>query len=213
MYYKVNLLPSELEHRMGVSTRRLIVTATVTVVISLMLAAYAFFLVQAQLSRSELAVVQQRLTVASVRAKEANSLKQRRQQADASYKVKEELVDGRLVWAGMFDDINVNVPVDLWLTSMKVYPEGKTEEPGKNSGKPEPPKGGQPDKTAVVAPARPSKVVIEGAAWTVPSIGVFLNNVVSLPYFNDATLEEFHFDEELMATVFSISVSVKGGGW
>lgn len=210
--YEVNLLPPELQRAWSVSTRRLFLLVVISLVIGLVIFGYAFFLVQSYLTRNELAVVQQRIAAASIRAKEASNLKQRRQQAGASYKAREELINGRQLWADMLDDINVNVPVDVWLTEMKVYPEKKTGHDDKSGGKAEPAKGGQQDKTTIEVPPRPDKVYIEGAAWSIPSIGVLLSNLASLPYFNEVTLEEFHRDEELGVTVFSISASVKGSG-
>jgi type IV pilus assembly protein PilN len=203
--YEVNLLPPELQRAWGVSTRRFFLVVVVSAGIALVIFGYAFFLVEGYLARNELAAVQERLAATSVRAREANNLKQRRQEADTSYKVREELIGGRQLWADMFDDINVNVPVDVWLTEMKVYPEKKAGD------KAEPAKGGQQDKTATEVPPRPDRVYIKGAAWSVPSIGVLLSNLAVLPYFNEVTLEEFHRDEELGVAVFSISASVKGG--
>ncbi|MDD3653353.1 MAG: PilN domain-containing protein [Desulfotomaculaceae bacterium] len=71
---------------------------------------------------------------------------------------------------------------------------------------------GQQGQSQASAPPVPNTLTIEGYSHTVPSIGVFINNLNKMPYFTKITLNELAEDEKTLAIKFKLTAAIKEGG-
>lgn len=119
--YKVNLLPHELKSwDKKVDKRRLIIIAVSSFVVGIILISYGAFLFKYLSARWELDSVETELARMKFQADRVQKLMAQREQNEQTVQALKKLIQGKQVWGHLLDDINQNMPVDIWLTSLKI---------------------------------------------------------------------------------------------
>lgn len=222
MYYKVNLLPPRLQRDSIVDVRRLVVVAVATLLITTVIGGYTagtinYFLMKNELSETKKQLVQLAPLVARV-----EGMKRERTDLEATIVEYDTILKKQVAWSDLLYDLGDIVPVDIWLTGMDVankaelktlgaaspFPQagiksGNGKTPEKEEGEGQPPAGqlkaaassGQQQKDPEVMP-RPNAVTLSGYSRTMPSIGVFINNLYRLPYFKEVKLNKITAENE-----------------
>jgi len=241
--YKINLLPSELQRDLSIDVRKLVKRAAVSLVAVILLAGYGSFLYSSYSTRKEIAKTEKYLNELNVTVKKVEEIKKQRETSEQSAQKLKELLNNRLAWSSVLEDLNHNLPVDVWLeridlshidlqasTGASGQPKGQADAQAPQSqsqpapAQPNPaqagtgavpegkPPSGQSGTPAPSSPPVPNTLTIEGYSRTVPSIGVFVNNLSRMPYFTRVTLNEFAEDEKMGAIKFKVTAAIKEGG-
>ncbi len=187
MNYQINLLPTDLVRPplMGGVSWQHVLLAGVGVVL---LGSYALFLGFYFGTRAELKKLERELATLQPGVEQVKMIRRERESAEKNLEAWRQVIQQRQTWSGFLNDLNSALPVDTWLTRVSISAAGKEE---KGLDAPAGSGGGAAGSAAPpVAPPKADAVVIEGASLTPPSVGVFLNNLYHLPYFEDLRLEE-----------------------
>jgi hypothetical protein len=206
--YKINLLPVELQKDLSIDVKGLVRRVTVTVIVILLLFGYGAFLYLGYLTKKEITDTEKYLSQISAAVKRVEGIKAQRVKDEESTKLYKGLLSTRQTRFPMLEDISYNMPVDLWLEKVDMSYVAPKEE-GKD-GKPAQAANG--DKKETAAPPVPNNLIIEGYSRTVPSIGVFMNNLYRMPYFSSVILNELNTDEKSGNIKFKLTAVLKEGG-
>jgi type IV pilus assembly protein PilN len=163
--YKVNLLPSKLRREGLVDVRRLIIISVTTLVIAAILGGYGTFLFLFFNQKSELDNTRQQLASLTPIANRVQEMRKERKEMEATLQAYSSLLKKQIIWSDLFYDLNKITPVDLWLVEVEISP----------------PKEEQKDNQAKI-------INLKGFSLTVPSIGLFMNNLSQLSYFKEVKL-------------------------
>ncbi|MDD4170506.1 MAG: hypothetical protein PHD36_09710 [Desulfotomaculaceae bacterium] len=71
---------------------------------------------------------------------------------------------------------------------------------------------GQKGPLLPASPPVPNTLTVEGYSLTVPSIGIYINNLNKMPCFTSVTLNEVVEDEEIAAIKFKLTAMIREGG-
>ncbi len=118
--YKIDLLPPELRRSYGVDIKRLLIIAAITTVATLATLFYVWFLAKAYFIKSDLADAEQKLNQFRSQAQQVEQLKQQRAGAEGQIAALEQIVNKKMSWALLLDDLNLNLPEDTWLDSLRL---------------------------------------------------------------------------------------------
>lgn len=215
--YKVNLLPPEL---MGwqkkVDKRRLVMGALCLVLVGIMLLGYGRFLYNADNLRRQLQDVETELTQYQVEVANVQRLTATKEQNEKAVAALQRIIETRRVWGSTLEDINLTMPVDLWLTGLQIV-DDKTKlpqktvtpaQPGDEANQTTPAVTGNPSEQTII-PNPPSVMIIEGKSGTTPSIGVFQKHLTNLIYFSSVQLENMEVNDEDGTFIFTINAVLK----
>lgn len=198
--YQINLLPSELQKDTSADIKRLQKTILILLVV-LLIGGYSFFVWQWRLKAEELVVIKNQIAIVKPVAEKADDLKQKHQINLKNISELEDLLKSRIALTGLIDNIGHNLPVDIFLASIRLTYEEDLEIPGGFASPFESKLNGEANEevkskqnTRVVKAnstesedfsiPRPNKVTIKGLTQTTCSVGTLINNLYSLPYFN-----------------------------
>lgn len=230
--YKLNLLPTELQRDLSIDVKGLVRRVSITVTVILLLASYGVFLFIGYLTQREIADTERYLNQISSSVKKVEGIKAQRFKNEESTKVYKELLSARLTRFPMLEDLNCNMPVDLWLENVDmsyVAPKdaGKAAQPGQppaaNASRGAAQQGQQATTTQAqgqaaagkngsVSPPLPNTLVLVGYARSVPSIGFFMNNLYRMPYFSNIVINDYQWDEKKSGYKFKLTAALKEGG-
>jgi len=232
--YKVNLLPPELQRDISVDIRRLVKWLTVSLVVIILVLGYGIFLYSFFSTKKEIVETEKYLSELQVTVNRIEDIKKQRQKNEQSVQKFKDLVEKRLIWSYILDDLNYNLPVDMWLASIELSFTGlqvSTGTVGQAQGQPNAqasqmqiqvqtgagvvhgvqalPEG---QKGIAVSPPVPNTLTIAGYSRSVPSIGIFINNLHKMPYFAKVTLNEIAEDKNNAVIKFKITAMTREGG-
>jgi len=230
--YKVNLLPPELQRDISIDIRRLVKRVAIFLVVIILVLGYSIFLYSFFSTKKEIVETEKYLNELQVTVKKIEDIKEQRQKNEQSVQQFKELVEKRLTWSYVLDDLNYNLPVDVWLASIELSftdlqastetvgqaPEQpKVHVPQAQTGTRTVPGGqslpaGQKEPLLSASPPVPNTLTVVGYSRTVPSIGIFINNLHKMPYFTKVTLNEIAEDENNAVIKFKITAMTKEGG-
>lgn len=210
MIYKVNLLPQNLQHEGNIDIRRLLTIGVVTLLATVLIIGYSFFVVNFMVMKKQLAEAQQQLANLSPIVTRTEKMISERKEIEKSLDQYNSLIKKQVAWSDMFSDLNNVTPVDLWLNSMELSykPDAKVTVGSSPvlTGNENPVQPGQATGQSAKA-GRPNVVTFNGASLTISSIGVFMNNLYQLPYFQEVKLIKASRDSQGIA--FQITALLK----
>lgn len=228
--YKINLLPVELQRELSIDVKGLIKRVTATVFVIILLASYGVFLYMGYLTKREIADTERYLKQITPAVKKVEAMKAQRVKDEESAKIYKELLSARLTRFPLLEDLNFNMPFDMWLENVEmsyVAPKdggksGQNGQPaaetsgGATQGQPAAPPQAQTQgasgKNGLVSTPLPNTLVLVGYARSVPSIGFFVNNLYRMPYFSDVVLNEFKWEQQKGGYKFKLTAALKEGG-
>ena len=205
MYCKVNLLPSHLQREGIIDFRRLTIITGSTLFIAIVLSSYGAFLFNFYSMRNELSAARQQLEALAPMVARVEGIKKERKELEATLGEYRYILGKHIAWSALLYDLGDVTPIDLWLIDMDIknIPEETKPQGGGAAATPAPAKVEPAAKGPQYAHAypRPNVITFKGYSRTVPSIGVFVNNLCKLPYFKGIKLksisdepEGFHFE-------------------
>ncbi len=218
MRYRVNLLPNKLQRNISIDVGKLVKRVVVTLAVVSLFTGYGIFLFNFYSTKKELAATEEKFKQVQVAVKKVEAIKKQRLDNEKAVNEFKELLKKRQTWACVLEDINYNLPTDMWLESIDIYcaerqvgPEQPAQENKTASGKQETDTGPEAEEQSAVPV--PDTLAVAGYSRTVASVGVFVNNLNQMPYFSSALLVELFEDEKYMAVKkFRVSATIKEGG-
>lgn len=226
--YKINLLPVELQRDISIDVKGLVRRVSITVTVILLLASYGVFLFMGYLTQREIADTERYLSQISSAVKKVEGIKAQRVKDEESIKVYKEILSARLTRYPLLEDLNSNMPVDMWLDTLDLsYVERKDAGQAAQTGQPaadasgntqeQPAAAAQPQgqsaggKNGKASIPLPNTLVLEGYSYSVPSIGFFTNYLYRMPYFSKVVLDSYKWDESKFAYKFKLTAALKEG--
>lgn len=225
--YKVNLLPPELmSWNKKVDKHQLVVILLVSIITATILISYGTFIYHAYSTRKDLEAIESRLPGLKMQSDQVKQLKEKKDETAKTIQAFEKIIEEKHVWGAMLDDIGLNMPVDIWLTGLKIVndknypgqtiPTGQQAPPASqtavdNKGVPQnqtpstaqanqSPPPGQPVNGAktddTLIPDHPNVLILEGISGTTPSVGVFQKNLTGLNYFSSVNLQSMEENDD-----------------
>ena len=221
--YKLNLLPVELQRDLSIDIKGLVKRVTITITVFLLLASYGMFLFMGYLTQKEINDTEKYLNQISATVKKVEGVKAQRIKNEENTKKFKEILNARQARFPILEDLSYNMPVDLWLENvdMSYVASGQAANtPANGSGgaaQTQPAAQSQTQgqaaaKKEAVSPPVPNTMIIEGYSLTVPSIGIFMNNLYLMPYFSSVVLNELNTDEKSGNIKFKLTAVLKEGG-
>ncbi|MDD4239611.1 MAG: PilN domain-containing protein [Desulfotomaculaceae bacterium] len=212
--YKINLLPLELQRDLSIDVKGLVKRVSITVTIILLLASYGVFLYLGYLTQREIADTQRYLNQITPAVKKVEAIKTQRVKDEESIKVYQGLLSARLTRFPLLEDLNHNMPFDLWLENVDIsYVASKDAGKDAQPGQPATTTQAAGGKNGPVSPPLPNTLVLEGYARSVPSIGFFVNNLYRMPYFSSVVLNEYEYEKPPKDRYkFKLTAALKEGG-
>ncbi|KUK52793.1 MAG: Fimbrial assembly family protein [Desulfotomaculum sp. 46_296] len=209
MIYKVNLLPPNLQHEGNIDIRRLLTISVVTFLATVLIFGYGFFVFNFLVMKKQLAEAQQQLANLSPIVARTEKIINERKKIEKTLDQYNSLIKKQVTWSDMFFDLNNVTPVDLWLNSMELSykPDAKL-----TIGSSPVLTGNQNSERSAQAAGqteagRPNVIAFNGASLTISSIGVFMNNLYQLPYFQEVKLIKASRDSQ--GITFQITALLK----
>ncbi|OPY57734.1 MAG: Fimbrial assembly protein (PilN) [Pelotomaculum sp. PtaU1.Bin035] len=240
--YKVDLLPYELQRDVGVDVKKLLKRLSVFLAAIFLLVSCGTFVFSELLTRKEIAVTEKELSEIQVTVNNIEEIKKQRQNNQHSIQNYKALINKKLSWSYLLEDLNSNLPVDMWLASLElsftdmsasvgtvgqiagqseaqapahVQARAQSKATQANVGAApggQSPAAGQKDSPSPDSPPAPNILVVEGYSRTVPSVGIFVNNLDKMPYFTSVKLNEISEEEKNAAIKFKLTAILKDGG-
>jgi len=215
--YKINLLPTELQRDLSLDVKGLVRRVSITITLILLLFGYGVFLFMGYLTQKEINDTEKYLNQISSTVKKVEGIKAQRVKNEESTKKFKELLNARLTRFPLLEDLSYNMPVDLWLDNVDMsYVAPANASGGATQGQTAAPPQAQgqaaADKKVPVSPPVPNTLTIEGYSRTVPSVGIFMNNLYRMPYFSSVVLNELKTDEKSGSVKFKLTAVLKEGG-
>ncbi len=183
MNYKVNLLPPKLRREGIIDVRRLIMISLTTLLVAAILVGYGIFLLLFFNQKSELETTRQQLASLTPIVNRVQEIKKERKELEAALQEYTILLQKQIIWSDLFFALNNVTPDDLWLTELETAFSQEEQKSGPEGGKPE-------------VLARPDIMNFKGLSCSVPSIGLFMNNLSQLPYFKEVKLVKLNKENE-----------------
>lgn len=221
--YKVNLLPDYLQTQ-GLPSKKWLRTVCYLLFILLLFLVSGFFYVRSLAMEGKLADRQAQLEQLKPQLMKIQKLKRevqgKHQQLVAFTTIKEK----RLAWHPFLEDLPLALPADTWLSSVELK---KLEQIPQGGGvvstgqQPKTSKKGIPKQATTVeqqraetsAPPVPNVMILTGNCWTMGSVGVMVDNLSLLAYFDSVQLVEANIKRPEGYIKFEIAAQIKGGDW
>ncbi|MGB9792978.1 MAG: PilN domain-containing protein [Thermacetogeniaceae bacterium] len=192
--YKVNLLPPKLQREETIDLRRLLLVTGVALLVAALVGGYGVFIFSLLTAKNELAATKAQLTAVTPLATRVKRLRLERIELQQTAEDYRKILGSRREWSGLLTDINRVMPVDLWLNDLELtYQQSSQKASGQNSQAGVAQPQAAPKGTAAVQVEtlpRPNVVFLKGSSRTVASIGVFINSLSRLPYFQEVRLNK-----------------------
>lgn len=173
--YRVNLLPPHLQQESTIDLHRLRIILVIGLPTVLILACYCVFMINYCTVKGKLAETKSQTALLAPVAAQVQDMIAERTALEATMKELDQIITNHRSWSGLLDDLGDIAPIDLWLTRLEIADKPFHPPADQKQKEPDP-----------YAP--PTLVSCQGLARTLPSIGVFLRNLGSLPYFTEVKL-------------------------
>ncbi len=173
--YRVNLLPPHLQQESTIDLHRLRIILVIGLPTVLILACYCVFMINYCTVKGKLAETKSQTALLAPVAAQVQDMIAERTALEATMKELDQIITNHRSWSGLLDDLGDIAPIDLWLTRLEIADKPFHTPADQKQKEPDP-----------YAP--PTLVSCQGLARTLPSIGVFLRNLGSLPYFTEVKL-------------------------
>lgn len=208
--YKVNLLPPELVATEPGGSRRSPLYNLLIFCAGGLCLLYVVFLLYLFFSQLQVQQKQKALAAFEPQIQRVESLQRQSQLLRSRAMVWEGILKERREYYPLLVDLQRVLPVDMWLTRIELgaQPQAASGLPAAPA-QPQAPGGTSPPLQPAVPPA-PNRLVIEGGTRSLPSVGVYINNLCRLPYFQKVTLREVTTVGQDHVTTFTIE-AVLGG--
>jgi len=201
--YKVNLLPPKLQREGIIDVRRLVLITGTTLVIAVMLGTYGAFLINYLSLKNDLAATKQQLASLEPVVLRVEKMRNERTELEAVLDEYNSILKKRMTWTNLLFDFNRLMPIDSWLTELEISsrnpPEQKAggDSPAQTAPKTtvKPEGQAQAQKEADTLP-RANMITFKGFSRTVPSIGIFMNNLSQLACFKEIKLIKINREKE-----------------
>lgn len=233
--YDVNLLPTKLQKKINIDIGRLIILISMATIVFGFIFGYSFFLFQMNITQQELHNIEEQLKQMAPRVAEVEKMKKERLSLEKKVQAFSIIVNNRLAVSHVFNDIASNMPVDMWLTSIRLeyrekyvprggfassgdlpsevrnYTEKKKKTPGKAEDNEEKALLNMDDKdNKRLLP--PNVLVLQGVTYSTASVGVFVHNLSQLPCFHNIDLiKVFPNTTGDIGQAFTIEARLSGG--
>lgn len=196
MIYKVNLLPANLQREGIIDVRRLLMAGSLTLLSAVVLGSYGIFLFDSLSMNSDLKETKQQLESLAPVIARVEAMRKERRDLEATLAEYNLITKKHAAWSDLLYDLGDIAPVDLWLVDMEILNKPDVKKPG---GSPNPTqkndeKGKEPDTTQSLP--RPNVITFDGFSRTVPSVGMFINDLYKLPYFKEVKLNSVSDEKE-----------------
>ncbi|SHE60765.1 type IV pilus assembly protein PilN [Desulforamulus putei DSM 12395] len=221
--YKVNLLPEYLQHRdVAICKRKLLVLGGSGIVLLSLLIGYGIFYLQFISDQHRLDRDTEELAKLRPRVAEIQRLKGEIKAKQEQYYTFSRILEKRLSWHRMLQDLSLALPRDTWINRLEIK---KVERPPGSGGfassgykpvaevKVESAESKGKPVSNLQSPPVPNVMYLYGTCWTMGSVGVLVNNLSRLPYFDSVKLVEAKHDKEKGIILFELAASVRGGEW
>lgn len=231
--YKINLLPPELQRDVSIDFKTLAIRASAVVAAVGLVAMYCAFLYNIHSIKLEISQEEKYLSEIQFTVKKVEEIKNKRLANEQSVQKYRELLDNRVTWSPVLEDLNKILPTDMWLESINIsHVDRQVQGGGAIIPAPQPPpvqlpgyqlqsqiqaktagtaQGGQGENQPVSSLPTPNTLTINGYSRTAPSVGVYLHNLGKMPYYSKVALNEMGEDEKESAYKFKITATVKEG--
>lgn len=218
--YRVNFLPPQIQREGIIDFRRLILIGGATLLLVLTLGGYGAFIINYYGMRNELTSTKQQLASLAPLVTRVEGIVKERKELEATLEEYNLIRKKHVAWSDLLYDLGDIAPVDLWLTEIDISRKdpaakeqsGGTTKPAEQktaeSQQASPAKtvAGQEQKERDTY-SRPNMITYRGASQTVSSIGVFIRNLIGLPYFEEVKLVKISTDNNELK--FEITAKIK----
>lgn len=192
--YRVNLLPPKLQREETIDLRRLLIVTSVALLVAAIIGGYGVFIFSLLTAKNELAATKAQLDAVTPVATRVKGLRSKRIELQQSAEEYRKILGSRRQWSGMLVDINRIMPVDLWLFDLELTYQQPAQKAGGQVSQVGATQSQAAHKGTGAAQAetlpRPNVVLFKGSSRTVASIGVFINSLSRLPYFQEVRLDK-----------------------
>ncbi len=202
--YKVNLLPLNLQREELIDIRRLLILAVSVTITMLILGVAIFFVVNYFNMRQEIDSETRQLESLQPSVNYVQSLQNQTNTMQAAVTDYKALMNRQITWSSLLYELDDIAPTDLWLVELDLananQPKvGSTAAAGQTTATPAAQKNAAPEPY-------PNTLTVKGTALSVPSIGIFVQNMRQLPYFKDAVIKTITAQSE--GNSFEITVYI-----
>lgn len=211
--YKVNLLPPRLQREGVIDIRRLIAAAGAVLGATVILGCYVIFLINFTVIKTELTETKAQLASLAPVTARVEGITRERTEIEETIKELDGITSKHIAWSSLLYDLGSAAPADLWLTGLDISnKDAAAGEQAANQGTAAPALNRSSDNSRQGADpyTRPNLVTCKGLARTMPSIGMFMNNLLALPYFEDVKLAKVNSVNE--GVEFEIIARIKDKG-
>ncbi|OPZ73716.1 MAG: hypothetical protein BWY80_00859 [Firmicutes bacterium ADurb.Bin456] len=200
MLYKVNMLPVKLQREGLIDVKRLIVISVLTLFLTLTLGSYGAFLINYNLMKNDLKDTATQLDTLAPLVARVERIQRERMDLEAAMQEYEEILQNQKAWSVLLGDLSGVTPIDIWLVELaienkpvekKTPPTNAPSSSQSDTGNPK----GQGERETAGLP-HPNSIVLKGYSRMVPSVGVFVQNLNYLPYFNEVKLNRVNLDDQ-----------------
>lgn len=184
---KINLLPAHLRSKMNIDFRHLTTRTIVVLLLLLIVILYSVFLYHFNILKTEHRLISSELEKLYPQVIKVESLGEERLFAENKLKGLKLVIEQRKQWSSILNDINHIVPRDTWLTAIVAHDKDQENE------------------------ILSDTLIIEGKSYSITSVGVFLEKLKEMKYFESATIEKLSESSNENIVTFSITSHTGGG--
>lgn len=173
--YKINLLPQELLAE-AAGKKRDVLLPGIIIFFGVLLAVYIGLAANIYIGQRQINEKKAAYKDLVPQIKRVEELQSQTARDKAQLAVLEKTDTERRHYYSVLAQVNSVLPVDMWLTRFLVSRSGPSEK--------------EPDKLQAEDLQKPTRLVIEGVTGSLSSVGVYLNKLQELSYFEKVTLKE-----------------------
>lgn len=218
--YRVNLLPDYLQIRRGfhIDFRQLAMLVVFCGLLLTLLLACGIFSYQTLRVQDLLDRDSEELGRLRHRVAEIQKLKAETEFKQDKFEALTFIQNNRLSWHAILQDVPLALPVDTWVNRMEIKKmENRQNRPQNTKPAEKNPTlqsanrvNGQAEPESLPVP---NTLYLYGSCWTMGSVGILVDNLNRLPYFDSIKLVEAKHDRLKGVISFQIAAKVKGGEW
>lgn len=205
--YKVNLLPNRLRQSNNIDYRRLGKILCITLLSGLIIGCYGAFLLKHKLNKSDLEDIKLQLSTLEPLVYRVNEIRNERVAMEQALLEYQLVLKNEIEITPILTGLGETAPANLWLAGMTVLhgnikdkEQGGSLPPAIEQEKKSEAEKALDDKTgkpgANTSLPVPNTILLSGYCSSVPSIGKFIYNLGTLPYFEDVRLNRVTKDDK-----------------
>lgn len=206
--YRVNLLPPKLQREGTLDVRRLLLVGLTTLLAASLVGGYGAFILIFWSAKNELAATKQQIAALAPAVARVQAMRAERKNLEEALEEYRSILEKQQMWSDILLDFSHITPIDLWLTSLEITHKATTAAKGAQA---QAQSGGTQSSGQVSVDqmqSKPNTMLLKGYSRTVPSIGVFVNNLHQYPFFQDVQFNRILRDNQ--GNLFEITATLKG---